>query len=81
MVEEIVRVGERYVIVIPKKIRKKVRLKKGQYVKMRVQGTKIIIEPIYDDPFKVFAEILGDFQYTRETRIEAQKKLIEEAES
>jgi len=73
---EIVRIGKRYTIVIPKKIREALGLKEGQKLVMRVSNNAIIMEPLPDDPFKVFERILGDFEYTRETRREAEEYLL-----
>lgn len=73
---EIVRIGKRYTIVIPKKIREALGLKEGQKLVMRVSNNTIIMEPLPDDPFKVFERILGDFEYTREARREAEEYLL-----
>ena len=54
------RIGRRYTIVIPKEIRKKVNLKEGSLVIIRVADNKIIIEALPDDPFKVLEEVIGE---------------------
>jgi len=45
---EIVRIGKRYTIVIPKKIREALGLKEGQKLVMRVSNNAIIMEPLPD---------------------------------
>jgi len=42
----IVRMDDRGRIVVPKKFREKIGLKKGEYVKIRVENNAIIIEPL-----------------------------------
>ena len=78
--KSIVKVGERYTIVIPKEVRRSLGIKKGQLLRVVSDGEKIIIEPLPDDPFKVFEQILGDFQYSKEDRSKAEKLLLEEVE-
>ena len=79
MRENIVKVGERYTIVIPKEIRRILGIKKGQLMRITSDGRRIILEPIFENPFEIFEKILGDFVYSRKMRKEAEKKLLEEA--
>jgi len=79
MKEQIVKIGERYTIVIPKAIREKLGIKKGQLVRVSTDGKKIILEPIVENPFKTFERILGDFTYDRETRKKAEEEILREA--
>ncbi|RLE73568.1 MAG: hypothetical protein DRZ80_06100, partial [Thermoprotei archaeon] len=76
---QIVKIGERYTVVIPKEIREKLGIKKGQLVRVSTDGRKIILEPIVENPFKTFEKILGDFTYDREARKKAEKELLKEA--
>jgi len=51
----IVRVTRKYQITIPKKIREKLNIHVGDSLKMRVEGEKIIVEPVITrvkDPVK-----------------------------
>jgi len=51
----IVRVTRKYQITIPKKIREKLHIRVGDSLKMRVEGEKIIVEPIIsrvEDPVR-----------------------------
>jgi AbrB family looped-hinge helix DNA binding protein len=43
---EIVKVDEKGRVIIPKGLREKVKVKEGGYVKMRVDGKAIMIEPV-----------------------------------
>jgi len=74
-----VKIGERYTIVIPKEIRRKLGIKKGQLMRITSDGRRIILEPIFENPFEIFERILGDFVYSRKMRKEAEKELLEEA--
>lgn len=51
-------IGKRYTLVIPKRIREKLKLKEGQRVLIRVEGDYAIIEPCPKDPFSVLREIV-----------------------
>ena len=57
----IVRVDERGRVVIPKSIGEKVKLKKGNYVNVRVEGRIIILEPLESIADKYF----GAFKVSR----------------
>jgi len=46
---------------------------------MTLEEGKIVIEPLPDDPFKEFEEVLGDFHYSREDRRRAEEFLLKEA--
>ena len=79
MISEVVRVGNRYTIVIPRRVRTALGIKKGQMLRMTLEEGKIVIEPLPDDPFKEFEEVLGDFHYSREDRRRAEEFLLKEA--
>jgi AbrB family looped-hinge helix DNA binding protein len=53
-------IGRRYTLVIPKAVREKLTLKQGQRVLIRVEGKKIVIEPLPWDPYKVLEDIVGE---------------------
>lgn len=59
MSEEAV-LGRRYTLVIPKSIRRRLSLREGQRVLIRVEEGKIVIEPLPLDPYKVLGEIVGE---------------------
>ncbi len=50
----------RYTMVIPKAIREVLRLKQGQRVLIRVEGKRIIIEALPQDPYKVLEEAVRE---------------------
>jgi AbrB family looped-hinge helix DNA binding protein len=62
---ETAKVGKRYAVVVPKSVRKKVKLEEGQRVWIRAHDDQIIIEPLPKDPSAVFAELIPD-QYTEQ---------------
>jgi len=57
--EELV-IGRRYTLVIPKAVREELSLRQGQRVLIRVEGKKIVIEPLPWDPYKVLEEVVGE---------------------
>jgi AbrB family looped-hinge helix DNA binding protein len=59
MSEEAV-IGKRSTLVIPKVIREELNLKEGQRVLIRVDGERIIIEPLPWNPYRVLEELIGE---------------------
>lgn len=59
MSEEAV-IGRRNTLVIPKVIRKELNLREGQRVLIRVEGRRIIIEPLPWDPYRVLEEVIRE---------------------
>jgi len=51
---EIVKVDERGRVIIPKSVREKVGVKEGGYVKMMVEGERIVIQPLKSVADKYF---------------------------
>ncbi len=78
---EIVKIGKRYTIVIPKAFRQKLGLKEGQLSEIRLEEGKIIIAPKVSDPFRRLSELIGDVVYNEETEKRAEKWLLGEAQS
>lgn len=58
--DEVVSIGENFTIVVPEQVRERLRLKKGQKVRIRVEGHRIILEPIIEDPFKVLEKVIRE---------------------
>ncbi len=75
---EIVRIGKRYTIVIPKTIRQKLGLKEGQLSEIKLEKGKIVIIPKAMDPFHRLSELIGDIEYNEETERKAEKWLLGE---
>lgn len=57
---EQVAIGKRFTIVIPKRIRKKLELKEGQSLLIRVVETKLVLEPLPADPYDVLKRVIGE---------------------
>jgi AbrB family looped-hinge helix DNA binding protein len=52
-------VGKRHTIVVPKSVRERVSLKEGQDVLVRAEGSKIIIEPLPENPYEILEKVIG----------------------
>ncbi len=57
---EQVAIGKRFTIVIPKQIRKKLELKEGQSLLVRVEEAKLVLEPLPRDPYDVLKRVIGE---------------------
>lgn len=78
MLETSLRVGRRRTLVIPKKIAEKLGIEEGMRVNLRVNGEKMIIEPVRDAIWlavhgKKFARIT--LEELEEESIERQKEI------
>ena len=75
----VIRVDSRGRIALSKDIREKCGIKPGSHVLVEVRGTKeILLRVIERDPLEELAELLGDFKFTRQNRVDAVKLLLEE---
>jgi AbrB family looped-hinge helix DNA binding protein len=78
---EVVTIGKKFIMEIPKEIREKAKLKVGQKVKVVLKGKEIILKPIID-PFELatktepFAEMT--FEEFEQTSEEMQEELFNE---
>ncbi len=61
---EEVTIGRRFSLVVPKGVRRAVRLREGQKAIVRAEGEQIIVEPLPEDPYKVLAETLDNLRYS-----------------
>ena len=59
-VSEVVRIGKRFTIVIPKSIRTKLNVKEGDVLEIRIEDDKIVLEPRKTNPFKVLERVVGE---------------------
>lgn len=75
---EVVRIGKRYTIVIPKKIREKLGLKEGQSTEAKVEEGRLIITPKAQDPYKRLSKLIGDVTYDERAEKKAEKWLLGE---
>ncbi len=60
MRSETIRVGKRFTIALPKEIRTKLNIKEGDLLSVKVEGSKIILEPKRSDPFKVLERVIRE---------------------
>lgn len=77
--EEFVRVGERFVVVLPKSVRKRLSLKKGDLLRVSVEGERIVMTPVREEAFEVFRRVLSGIEWNRRLREECEKALVGEA--
>ena len=77
--DEVVSIGENFTIVVPEQVRERLRLKKGQKVRIRVEGHRIILEPIIENPFKVLEKVIREPYKEEVDEEKAYKWLIKHA--
>lgn len=53
-------VGKRFTIVVPKAIRRRLGLKEGQSVLLSVEGGKLLVQPLPEDPYEVLKQVVGE---------------------
>lgn len=53
-------VGKKHMVSIPAKVSKMVGVKEGDLLRVRVEGKRIVLEPVSSDPFKILAEVIGE---------------------
>jgi len=75
---EFIKIGKRYTIVIPKKIREKLRLKEGQTSEIEIDKGKLVITPKVPDPFEKMDELIGSITYEDKIEKKAEKWLLRE---
>jgi len=79
IVDEVVSIGEDFTIAVPEQIRERLKLKKGQKVRIRVEGRRIIVEPIIEDPFKVLENVIRESYKEEVDEEKAYKWLVKHA--
>jgi AbrB family looped-hinge helix DNA binding protein len=72
---EVVRVGRRYTVVVPKHLREKLGLKEGDLLRIRIEEGKLILERVAN-PFKVLEEIIGEPYSEEKEEKEAERWLL-----
>ncbi len=75
---ETVRVGRRYTVVIPRKIRRQTGLKENDLLKIWVEKGRIILEPVEYNPFKILEKVIGE-PYSEETDEKAAEEWLRHA--
>jgi AbrB family looped-hinge helix DNA binding protein len=76
MTDVITKVGKKYMVVIPSKIRRALGVKEGDLLKMKLEGSRIILEKLPSDPFKVLAEVVGESYDEREDEARTERWLL-----
>lgn len=62
-------VGKRFTLVVPKSVRKKLNLKEGQRVILRVEEGRLLVELLPEDPYKVLERVIGEpYQEARDEK-------------
>jgi len=77
LTSELIVVGKRHTIVIPKSIRERVKLVEGQRLIIRVEGQRLIIEPLPQNPYRVLGEVVGQ-PYNEEVDEKKAEKWLKE---
>jgi len=78
---EVAIIGRRYTLVIPKSIRRKLDLKEGQKVLIRLEKGRILIEPLPSNPLSVLEEVVGEPYEERKDEAKAERWLRNRANS
>lgn len=73
---EEVSIGRKFSVVIPKSIRRRLQLREGQKALVALEGERIVIEPLPEDPDAVFDKILGDFSYSEDQHEKATEEWL-----
>ena len=82
MMSEIrVRVGKKFAIVIPARIRRIIKLKEGDILKVKLEGRKIILEKLSEDPFETLARIISEPYIEEKEEKKAEEWLLKNASS
>ncbi|HKW05696.1 MAG TPA: AbrB/MazE/SpoVT family DNA-binding domain-containing protein [Nitrososphaerales archaeon] len=77
----LVQVDERHRLTLPKNVREKFRIVKGQKFYLVPSGDDLIMKTIPRDPAKKLDEILGDFTFDREAMRRSEKWLMKETKA
>jgi len=56
----VVRVGKKFEVVIPKKIREKIKIERGDLLEVEIEGDKIVLKKIEYDPYEVLKRVIGE---------------------
>ena len=75
----LVQMDERHRLTLPKDVRQKFRIVKGQKFYLIPSGNELIMKPIPKNPEKKLDEILGKFTFDRKARGRAERWLLKEA--
>jgi len=76
MTEAIAKVGKKYVVVIPSKIRKALGVKEGDLLRVKLESGRIVLEKLPSDPFKVLADVVGEGYDESKDEVRAERWLL-----
>ena len=75
----VLRVDGKGRITLPKEFREKYNIRPGSRVVVEARGRgELVVRVVERDPSEELAELLGDFEFTREDRVRAEKLLLRE---
>ncbi|MHB1867956.1 MAG: AbrB/MazE/SpoVT family DNA-binding domain-containing protein [Nitrososphaerales archaeon] len=74
----LVRLDRRHRVTLPKEVRKRFRVVEGQKFFLIPSGDDLIMKSVPKDPSKELSKIVGDFQFDKEDRKNAEKWLLQE---
>lgn len=74
----LVQIDQRYRVTLPREVRQKIRVAKGQEFLLVYSGDDLIMKPLPKDPSNRLDEILGYFTFDRGARRRAEKWLFKE---
>jgi len=72
----VVEVDPRFRVTIPKEVRAKLKVVAGQKLYVASYGDSLMMKPVPDNPARKLEEIVGNFQFDREKREEAERWLL-----
>lgn len=72
-------IDDRFRLTLPRKIRKALRLEKGQKIYVVAAGDTVVMKILAKDPSEKLADLLGEFRFDRKARRKAEKWLLKEA--
>jgi bifunctional DNA-binding transcriptional regulator/antitoxin component of YhaV-PrlF toxin-antitoxin module len=74
----LVEVDDRHRLTIPRGVRERFRIMRGQKFYLVPAGDELILKPIPEDPSKQLSNLIGNFRFDRRARRKAEKWLIKE---
>ncbi|MGI0085225.1 MAG: AbrB/MazE/SpoVT family DNA-binding domain-containing protein [Nitrososphaerales archaeon] len=74
-------VGKRFSIVVPKSVRKRLNIREGQHVIVKVEEGKLVIELLPSEPLKVLERVIGEPYNEHGDERRAEKWLVKHARS
>jgi bifunctional DNA-binding transcriptional regulator/antitoxin component of YhaV-PrlF toxin-antitoxin module len=73
----LVQVDDRHRLTLPKEVRGRFKVAKGQKFYIVSMGDDLVMKPVPKDPSEKLSSLIGDFRFDRKARKEAEKWLLE----